>query len=96
MSTPRNDPCPCGSGKKYKQCCLKGGGVGKTRRAKRTRILAVVLVLVTVAVAFVFGRETAILTGVAGALVIGAYLFVFTDPPPPTGGGNPGAINFGR
>lgn len=22
----RNDPCPCGSGKKYKQCCLKSGG----------------------------------------------------------------------
>jgi tetratricopeptide (TPR) repeat protein len=21
--TGRNDPCPCGSGKKYKQCCLK-------------------------------------------------------------------------
>ncbi len=21
----RNDPCPCGSGKKYKQCCLKSG-----------------------------------------------------------------------
>lgn len=21
----RNDPCPCGSGKKYKQCCLKKG-----------------------------------------------------------------------
>jgi uncharacterized protein YecA (UPF0149 family) len=20
----RNDPCPCGSGKKYKQCCGKG------------------------------------------------------------------------
>ena len=20
----RNDPCPCGSGKKYKKCCLKG------------------------------------------------------------------------
>jgi uncharacterized protein YecA (UPF0149 family) len=19
----RNDPCPCGSGKKYKHCCLK-------------------------------------------------------------------------
>jgi hypothetical protein len=26
MSNPgRNDPCPCGSGKKYKQCCLRGG-----------------------------------------------------------------------
>ncbi len=21
----RNDPCPCGSGKKYKQCCMKAG-----------------------------------------------------------------------
>jgi SEC-C motif len=21
-SVPRNDPCPCGSGKKYKRCCL--------------------------------------------------------------------------
>ena len=28
----RNDPCPCGSGKKYKQCCLlkkAPGGKGK-------------------------------------------------------------------
>jgi hypothetical protein len=23
LKTGRNDPCPCGSGKKYKQCCLK-------------------------------------------------------------------------
>lgn len=23
VKTGRNDPCPCGSGKKYKQCCLK-------------------------------------------------------------------------
>jgi len=22
----RNDPCPCGSGKKYKKCCLRGAG----------------------------------------------------------------------
>ena len=21
MTTGRNDPCPCGSGKKYKKCC---------------------------------------------------------------------------
>jgi hypothetical protein len=24
----RNDPCPCGSGKKYKKCCLDGGRAG--------------------------------------------------------------------
>src|SRR3569832_1236291 len=23
----RNDPCPCGSGKKYKQCCLLSAGL---------------------------------------------------------------------
>jgi preprotein translocase subunit SecA len=22
----RNDPCPCGSGKKYKACCMRRGG----------------------------------------------------------------------
>jgi SEC-C motif len=22
VNTKRNDPCPCGSGRKYKQCCL--------------------------------------------------------------------------
>jgi uncharacterized protein YecA (UPF0149 family) len=21
----RNDPCPCGSGKRFKRCCLRGG-----------------------------------------------------------------------
>jgi len=26
----RNDPCPCGSGKKYKHCCLPNGGGQKT------------------------------------------------------------------
>ena len=30
MSVGRNDPCPCGSGKKYKKCCL-----GKTEAARR-------------------------------------------------------------
>ena len=25
----RNDPCPCGSGKKYKQCCLKSEDIPK-------------------------------------------------------------------
>lgn len=23
MAVGRNDPCPCGSGKKYKKCCMK-------------------------------------------------------------------------
>jgi hypothetical protein len=32
--TGRNDPCPCGSGKKYKQCCLaRDGAAAATARA---------------------------------------------------------------
>jgi hypothetical protein len=31
LKTGRNDPCPCGSGKKYKHCCLpKGRGDDRT------------------------------------------------------------------
>lgn len=30
----RNDPCPCGSGKKYKQCCLKDKLPGGRRKIK--------------------------------------------------------------
>jgi SEC-C motif/Antitoxin Xre/MbcA/ParS C-terminal toxin-binding domain len=29
----RNDPCPCGSGKKYKQCCLRAEEAQRTRAA---------------------------------------------------------------
>ena len=28
----RNDPCPCGSGKKYKNCCLESGKYEKFKR----------------------------------------------------------------
>jgi hypothetical protein len=33
-ATGRNDPCPCGSGKKYKQCCL-GKDEAKERAARK-------------------------------------------------------------
>lgn len=29
----RNDPCPCGSGKKYKQCCIKHATTKKKIKA---------------------------------------------------------------
>ncbi len=33
----RNDPCPCGSGKKYKKCCLPKEHQGRARRLERMR-----------------------------------------------------------
>ena len=36
MMAGRNDPCPCGSGKKYKKCCL-----GTDRVASATQAMAI-------------------------------------------------------
>lgn len=33
----RNDPCPCGSGKKYKHCCLRKESVAKSEVISRDR-----------------------------------------------------------
>jgi hypothetical protein len=38
VKTGRNDPCPCGSGKKYKKCCL--GAVQSAQSADRQRAAA--------------------------------------------------------
>jgi tetratricopeptide (TPR) repeat protein len=47
MATPgRNDPCPCGSGKKYKKCCLpkqeaeQGKVIAKEQAAREERTAA--------------------------------------------------------
>jgi len=95
-SISRNAPCPCGSGKKYKQCCLKTGGVQKGRRTRRIQVLAVLLVVAAVACSFLFGKEVAFTVAGGGALALGAYVYLLSDPPPPGKGGSPGAINFGR
>lgn len=39
MSIKRNDPCPCGSGKKYKKCCMKKEAVIQTETVKLQRFL---------------------------------------------------------
>src|SRR5438105_1534893 len=36
MMTGRNDPCPCGSGKKYKKCCLAKDREESSRRTAVT------------------------------------------------------------
>ena len=40
----RNDPCPCGSGKKYKKCCLRAeaAAVETPEELLRRRIRAVI------------------------------------------------------
>jgi hypothetical protein len=37
MATGRNEPCPCGSGKKYKKCCIKAENVIHMHQRKEER-----------------------------------------------------------
>ncbi|KKI89283.1 hypothetical protein WQ54_27390 [Bacillus sp. SA1-12] len=39
MTVKRNDPCPCGSGKKYKKCCLNQANVVQIQEVKEERFL---------------------------------------------------------
>jgi hypothetical protein len=45
----RNDPCPCGSGKKHKHCCEKNSG-----QMSRTSQFAVIAVVVAIAATLVY------------------------------------------
>lgn len=94
-SVGRNDPCPCGSGEKYKRCCLESGGVRDMRKLRISLWLAAGVVVLAALGGLFGGRDVAALIAVAGTVGIGGYL-IFADPPPPTSGGSPGAINFGR
>lgn len=45
----RNDPCPCGSGRKFKQCCA-----AKAERRARVGTYAIIAVLVAIAGVIVY------------------------------------------
>ena len=51
MEPNRNEPCPCGSGRKYKRCCaLVEGGAGEAPPAGRSWRRGVMMALVGVVV----------------------------------------------
>jgi len=55
--TGRNDPCPCGSGKKYKKCCLVPAEVGDFQYRRWRQIEAGLIPRLTSFVFEVFGLE---------------------------------------
>ena len=93
----RNDPCPCGSGKKHKQCCL---GKVVVQQEKARMGLSIVTFIIGCVGAGALGYFKGLSYGLAAAaasLIVAAALYVFRDPNPPRGGsGNSAAINFGK
>jgi hypothetical protein len=92
----RNDPCPCGSGLKYKKCCLGKAPPMRGRRLLWRALAAVVAVGAAVTIGVLQGIKTGLGAGVVVALII-VILFVVRSPPPSSGGHTrSGDINFGR
>ncbi|MCH9647119.1 MAG: SEC-C domain-containing protein [Deltaproteobacteria bacterium] len=95
MSANRNDACPCGSGKKYKKCCINNDGIDHSKKYKISALALVVVLALAAGVYYLASKEASGIVLIGGLISIGAYI-VFSDPPPPTSGGSPGAINFGQ
>jgi hypothetical protein len=94
----RNSPCPCGSGKKHKQCCLgKVEVVQEKARIGSSIAVGVVGLLGGVALGITKGLGFG-LAGVAAGIIAAGAVYVFRDPNPPRGGsgGDSSAINFGK
>ena len=92
--TPRNAPCPCGSGKKHKNCCL-----GKTQIDKRDWLIPMIVSVLGVAggIVVIVTHSWKMGASVAGgSLILAALIGVLRKPPPPSGDGNdPAGLNFG-
>jgi hypothetical protein len=92
----RNDPCPCGSGLKYKRCCL-----GKRPPMRGRRLLWYVLLFAGIvgaatAVSLLHDLKSGLGVG-AGLLLLAGILIVVRGAPPSRGSrGGPSDINFGR
>ena len=96
MGQARNEPCACGSGRKYKQCCL---GKPLPQERKRRKTMAAVIVALALAGAVVvgifYGLKPGFFVGIGGLFAAGGYLIV-ADAAPSKGRDGSSGINFGN
>ncbi len=98
----RNDPCPCGSGKKYKQCHLgqdetspQAGADAVRSDSRVTGAIAIAGAVLGVVIGMSQGADIGIAVGGGIVLAVGAWVIFRNPPPPKQGGDDPAAINFG-
>ena len=95
MAPSRNDPCPCGSGNKYKRCCI-GKAEGSSLNRKSLVILLVLGIVAGLAVGFFRGPVDGVIA-FFGVTLVAACFRAISNPPPSKGGReNAAGINFGK
>ena len=109
QSVGRNDPCPCGSGKKYKQCHLQSDLATKVTRTEDGEIhggtsknntvvwtIAGIISLTGIVLAVLGHFDWGIGVGVGGLILLGVWLLIRDPPPPNKDAQDPSGINFGN
>lgn len=97
-NTPRNAPCPCGSGNKYKRCHGAEDLAAATEPVKQdssVRVLAIVATIVSIGVGVAFDPQKGLGLFGAAVILVGGYAIFRNPPPPKSGPDDPAAINFG-
>lgn len=79
MSVSRNDPCPCGSGLKYKKCCLGKESEIKRQRRQNLRMAALAILAVTAGLYFAIGGGVASIFGFLGFAVLMGYILMVPE-----------------
>ena len=92
----RNDPCPCGSGLKYKRCCLGKALPLRGKRLLWRGLLVAAAVGAAVTISVFHGLKTGFGAGAVLLLVAGILHIVRSPPPSGRGGGGSSNIDFGR
>ncbi len=92
----RNDPCPCGSGKKYKRCCMGKPPV----EVRRKRLLLPLFMLpIGIGLGIWIGYRSGLGVGlaIAGATVVmmGIIMSVYNPPASRASKSDSAAIDFG-
>ena len=97
MSTSRNEPCPCGSGKKYKHCHLNTDSSNEIQWRLGPLALAVVGIVSGVVLLFTDGGASYGGPVIAAGIILPIGWAVFTDPPPVKGNADDAAaMKFGK
>jgi hypothetical protein len=96
--TGRNDPCPCGSGLKYKNCHL--GRPDDTPEVVRRRVVGPMIVggvglLGAIGAGVWRGPGTGLTFAAAAALILGMYVILRNPPAGDPKRKDSGSINFG-
>lgn len=92
----RNAPCPCGSGKKYKHCCLGRPIAAAPGRRRILILVAAGLVLIgALVIGWQWGTRNGIFSAIIGLVVVGGSAIV-RNAPRSRGRGGADRIDFGR